>query len=189
MTKFFFNTKPITSTERLHSSPWLQCSEDKIFSEYIINSIFIEAMRTLFKPIEILLVEDDIGDIDLTKEAFAESNLDFRFDIVRDGVEALTYLTKETPYHSASTPDLILLDLNMPRKSGLEVLEEIKQDNRLKNIPIVIMTGSQAPEDKLICYALGANLYVNKPFGLDEFTDFVKSIENFWLTSLSCCYA
>ena len=146
-------------------------------------------MKTLLKPIEILLVEDDICDIDLTKEAFAESNLDILFHVVRDGVEALNYLRKGTPYSSASKPDLILLDLNMPRKSGLEVLEEIKQDNRLKNIPIVIMTGSQAPEDKLISYALRANLYVNKPFGLDEFTNFVKSIENFWLTSINCCYA
>ena len=144
-------------------------------------------MKTSTKQIEILLVEDDAGDIDLTKEAFAESQLEFNFHVVRDGVEALAYLRREPSYHRAVKPDLMLLDLNMPKKGGLEVLEELKDDCRLGNLPIIVLSSSQAPEDMLISYALGANLYVSKPFGLSEFARFVKSIENFWLTSLNYC--
>ena len=144
-------------------------------------------MKTSTKQIEILLVEDDAGDIDLTKEAFAESQLEFNFHVVRDGVEALAYLRREPSYHRAVKPDLMLLDLNMPKKGGLEVLEELKDDCRLGNLPIIVLISSQAPEDMLISYALGANLYVSKPFGLSEFARFVKSIENFWLTSLNYC--
>lgn len=144
-------------------------------------------MKTSTKQIEILLVEDDAGDIDLTKEAFADSQLKFNFHVVRDGVEALAYLRREPSYHRAVKPDLMLLDLNMPKKGGLEVLEELKDDCRFGNLPIIVLSSSQAPEDMLISYALGANLYVSKPFGLSEFARFVKSIENFWLTSLNYC--
>lgn len=144
-------------------------------------------MKTLTKQVELLLVEDDAGDIDLTKEAFTESQLEVNFHVVRDGVEALAYLHREAPYHHAVKPDLVLLDLNMPRKGGLEVLEELKKDRQLADLSVVIMTSSEAPEDMLISYALGANLYVSKPFGLSEFSRFVKSIENFWLTSLNYC--
>ena len=134
------------------------------------------------KAVEILLVEDDWGDIDLTKEALEDSKLQVNLNVVRDGVEAMTYLYQEAKYANAPRPDLILLDLNLPRKGGREVLQDIKHDDRLKHIPIVVLTTSDSEEDILKSYNLGANCYVNKPLGLKEFSQIVSSIEEFWFT-------
>lgn len=134
------------------------------------------------KVVEILLVEDDAGDIDLTKEALKESNLQVSLNVVRDGVEAIAYLRREGEYANATRPDLILLDLNLPRLNGREVLQEIKNDDKLKLIPVVVLTTSDAHEDIRSSYDLGANCYINKPLGLDEFIQIVRAIENFWFS-------
>ena len=131
---------------------------------------------------EILLVEDDAGDIDLTEEALEESKLKINLNVVRDGVEAIAYLRREGEYANATQPDLMLLDLNLPRKDGREVLQEIKNDNKLKHIPVVVLTTSDTDEDILSSYDLGANCYVNKPLGMEEFAQIVRSIEDFWFT-------
>jgi len=132
--------------------------------------------------IDILLVEDNPGDVRLTQEALKEAKVRNNLHVVEDGVEAMAFLKREGEYASAPLPDLILLDLNLPRKDGREVLEEIKQDDRLKRVPVVVLTTSQAEEDILRSYNLHANCYVNKPVDLDEFIKIVKSIEDFWLT-------
>ena len=132
--------------------------------------------------IEILLVEDDVGDIELTKEALEDSKLQIKLNVVRDGVEAIAYLRQEGNYTNVTPPDLILLDLNLPRKSGREVLQDIKNDNTLRHIPVVILTTSDTREDILGSYNLGANCYVSKPLGLEEFIQIVRSIEEFWFT-------
>jgi two-component system response regulator len=132
--------------------------------------------------LEILLVEDDAGDIDLTEEALEESKLQINLNVVRDGVEAIAYLRREGEYANAISPDLILLDLNLPRKDGREVLQEIKTDDNLKYIPVVVLTTSDTDEDILGAYSLGANCYVNKPLGMEEFTQIVQAIEDFWFT-------
>lgn len=134
------------------------------------------------KPIDILLVEDNPGDVRLTLEAFKECKVNNNLHVVWDGVEAISFLRQEGKYIDASRPDLILLDLNLPRKDGREVLAEIKSDNELKYIPVVVLTTSYAEEDILKAYGLNANCYVNKPVNLDQFFKVVKSIENFWLT-------
>jgi len=134
------------------------------------------------KPIEVLLVEDDLADVDLTQEALHESKLLLNINTVEDGFKALAYLRCEAPYTAARRPDLILLDLNMPRKNGREVLREIKADDRLKCIPVVVLTTSQAEEDIIESYNLGANCYITKPVGLREFEKVVLCIEAFWFT-------
>ena len=134
------------------------------------------------KAVEILLVEDDAGDIDLTKEALEESKLQINLNVVRDGVEAIAYLRREGEYANAALPDLILLDLNLPRKTGREVLQDIKSDDNLKHIPVVVLTTSDTDEDILGAYDLGANCYVNKPLGMEEFAQIVRAIEDFWFT-------
>jgi two-component system response regulator len=134
------------------------------------------------RVVEILLVEDDVGDIDLTKEALEESKLQVSLNVVRDGVEAIAYLRREGEYAQAPRPDLILLDLNLPRLNGREVLQEIKNDDKLKLIPIVVLTTSDTHEDIRSSYDLGANCYINKPLGMDEFMQIVRAIENFWFT-------
>jgi two-component system response regulator len=134
------------------------------------------------EPLEILLVEDDPADVELTQEALADSKLMTNMNVTRDGEEAMSYLRKEGPYQDAKTPDLILLDLNMPKKDGREVLNEIKADDSLKTIPIVVLTTSESEEDILRSYNLGANCYVTKPVGLAEFMKVVDSIEGFWFT-------
>ena len=134
------------------------------------------------KALEILLVEDDIGDIELTKEALEDSRLQINLNVVRDGVDAIAYLRQEGEFSNAIAPDLILLDLNLPRMDGREVLQEMKSDNRLRHIPVVVLTTSDTDEDILGSYNLGANCYVNKPLGLEEFTKIVRSIEDFWFT-------
>jgi CheY-like chemotaxis protein len=138
--------------------------------------------QALGKPIEILMVEDNPGDVRLTVEALKETKLNNNLNIVKNGVEALAYLRREGKYASAARPDLILLDLNLPKKDGREVLREIKEDQDLGRIPVVILTTSQAEEDILKTYDLHANCYISKPVNLEQFTQVVQSIEFFWLT-------
>lgn len=132
------------------------------------------------RPIEILLVEDSPTDALLTRSAFAEARLINTLYVVEDGVEAMKYLRKEAPYADVSRPDLILLDLNLPRKDGREVLAEIKEDESLKIIPVVILTTSRAEEDVLKSYKLHANCYISKPIDFDSFTDAIATLEKFW---------
>jgi len=133
-------------------------------------------------PINILLVEDNPGDVRLTREALKETKVLNSLDVVHDGVEALTFLRRENGYADAPTPDLILLDLNMPRKDGREVLAEIKSDDILRRIPVVVLTISEAEEDILKTYDLHANCYITKPLDLEKFAKVVKTIEDFWMT-------
>ena len=132
--------------------------------------------------IRILLVEDNPGDVRLTREALKEAKVNNQLFVVEDGVEAMAFLRNEGEYADTPRPDLILLDLNLPKKDGREVLEEIKQDLELKRIPVVVLTTSRAEEDILKSYNLHANCYVTKPVDLDQFINIVKSIEDFWLT-------
>lgn len=134
------------------------------------------------RTIEILLVEDNLGDARLTQEALRDARVRNRLNHVRDGVEALAYLRREEPFAGAARPDIILLDLNLPRKDGREVLAEIKRDDRFRRIPVVVLTVSQADEDILRAYNLNANCYIAKPMDLDQFIKVVRSIEEFWLT-------
>lgn len=131
---------------------------------------------------EILLVEDDVRDIDLTKEVLKDSKFQLNLNVVRDGVEAIAYLRQQGKYTNATQPDLVLLDLNLPRLDGREVLQAIKSDSNLKLIPIVVLTTSDLDEDVMQAYNLGANCYVNKPLGLEEFIQLVRLIEDFWFT-------
>ncbi len=134
------------------------------------------------EPIEILLVEDSPDDIVLTTEALKEGKVRNRISVVEDGEEAMHFLRRQGQHAAAPRPDLILLDLNLPRKSGREVLAEIKQDPNLKRIPVVIMTTSSDEKDVLQAYNCHANCYVTKPVDLDQFLGVVKSIEYFWLS-------
>jgi len=134
------------------------------------------------RPIEILLVEDSPGDIRLAREALKEAKLLNRLFAVTDGEEALAFLRRQGRYADAVRPDLIFLDLNLPKKDGREVLAEIKSDPGLRRIPVVILTSSGAEEDILKTYDLHANCYVSKPVGLERFIAVVKSIENFWVS-------
>ena len=132
------------------------------------------------QPIEILLVEDNLGDIRLTQEALKDSQLRNNLSVVQDGVQALTFLRREGNYTGAPRPDIILLDLNLPRKDGREVLAEIKEDARLKRIPVVVLTTSDDEKDILVSYDLHANCYITKPVDLNRFVDIIKTIEGFW---------
>ena len=134
------------------------------------------------KSIEILLIEDNAGDARLAKEALRDAKVGNNLTWIADDVEALAYLRREGKFDKAPRPDLILLDLNLPRKDGREVLAEIKADDKLKRIPVVILTTSQAEEDILRAYHLNANCYISKPVDLDQFIKVVKTIEDFWLT-------
>ncbi len=134
------------------------------------------------KNVEILLVEDNPGDVGLTKEAFSESKLKNTLIIVTDGVEATEYLHKEGKYSNATTPDLILLDLNLPKKDGREVLEDIKNDPDLKTIPVVVLTTSDADEDVVKSYENHANCYIRKPVDFEKFIEVVQTIESFWFS-------
>jgi two-component system, chemotaxis family, response regulator Rcp1 len=133
-------------------------------------------------PIEILLVEDNPADVRLTREALKEEKLTNNLSVVTDGVEAIAFLRREKPYAGAPRPDLVLLDLNLPRKDGREVLEEIKADPELKVIPVVVLTSSKAEEDIVRSYRLHANCYISKPVDLGQFLEVVRSIQEFWLT-------
>jgi two-component system, chemotaxis family, response regulator Rcp1 len=133
-------------------------------------------------PIDILLVEDNPGDERLTREALKEGKVYSNLHWVKDGVEAMQFLRREGKYGSAPRPEIILLDLNLPRKDGREVLQEIKADDELRRIPVVVLTTSKAEEDVLRTYNLHANCYVTKPVDLEKFIVVVKSIDVFWLT-------
>jgi chemotaxis family two-component system response regulator Rcp1 len=132
------------------------------------------------RSIEVLLVEDDLGDVELTKEAIEATRLAVKLSVVRDGEEAMAYLRKEGNYADAASPDLVLLDLNMPRKDGREVLHDMKDDPILTHIPVVVLTTSDSDEDIMKSYDLGANCYVTKPVGLEQFMKVVQSIGDFW---------
>ncbi|MCF8042166.1 MAG: response regulator [Desulfarculaceae bacterium] len=134
------------------------------------------------KPVNILLVEDNPGDARLAQEALKENKVANSLHWVDDGVKALEFLHREGPYADAPRPDVILLDLNLPRKDGREVLAEIKDDPDLKRIPVVVLTVSQAEEDILKTYDLHANCYITKPLDLERFLEVVQQVENFWLT-------
>ncbi|MDY6959217.1 MAG: response regulator [Halobacteriota archaeon] len=134
------------------------------------------------RPIDVLLVEDNPGDIRLTEEAFKEGVMHINLHVVTDGVEATKFLKREGEYTDAPSPDLILLDLNMPRKNGREVLEEIKADENLRRIPVVILTTSKAEEDIIRSYDLHANCFITKPVDMDQFIEVIKFIEGFWFS-------
>jgi two-component system, chemotaxis family, response regulator Rcp1 len=134
------------------------------------------------EPVEILLVEDNPGDVRLTEEALREGKMRNNLTVARDGVEALQVLRREGPHASAAVPDLILLDLNLPRKDGREVLAEIKSDAQLRRIPVVVLTTSQAEEDILRSYDLHANCYIHKPVDFQSFISVIQSIDSFWLS-------
>jgi CheY-like chemotaxis protein len=134
------------------------------------------------KPIEILLVEDNPADVRLTQEALKEGKVRNNLHIARDGIEAIEYLRRVGKHASSPRPDLILLDLNLPRKDGREVLADIKADPELKAIPVVVLTTSAAEADIFKSYKLHANCYITKPVDLDQFVQVVKSIDDFWLT-------
>jgi chemotaxis family two-component system response regulator Rcp1 len=134
------------------------------------------------KPIEILLVEDNPGDARLTREALSMSKIHNNLHYARDGEEAMRFLKRQGTFSDAPTPDLILLDLNLPKRDGREVLEDIKKDPLLMHVPVVILTSSQAEEDILRAYRLHANCFITKPVDFEQFNKVVRSIEQFWFT-------
>jgi chemotaxis family two-component system response regulator Rcp1 len=134
------------------------------------------------RPIDILLVEDSVTDVMLAEEALEMSKVSNQLHVVKDGVEAMAFLRREGQYAESPRPDLVLLDLNMPRKDGREVLAEVKADASLRQIPIVVLTTSQAEQDVLKAYGLHANCYISKPVDFDQFVAAIQAIEQFWLT-------
>src|ERR1700682_973237 len=134
------------------------------------------------EPIEVLLVEDSPGDVRLTREAFKDAKVYINLHVASDGAEAMDFLNRQGEHANAPRPDLILLDLNLPKKDGREVLQEIKESPMLKSIPVVVLTTSASDADILRSYNLHANSYITKPVGLDGFLEVVKSIDSFWLT-------
>jgi CheY-like chemotaxis protein len=134
------------------------------------------------RPVQILLVEDNAADVRLTIEALREGKVRNDLHVARDGAEAMEFLRRQGPFADAPRPDLVLLDLNLPRKDGREVLREIKDDDSLKRIPVVVLTTSSAEADILRSYSLHANCYITKPVDLEQFVQVVKSIDDFWLT-------
>lgn len=138
--------------------------------------------RISMTAIDILMVEDNPGDARLTQEALKESKICNNLHHVVDGVEAMAFLRKEGPYKDMPTPDIILLDLNLPRKDGRQVLAELKAIPRLKNIPVVVLTTSEAEQDVVKSYELHANCYITKPVDLDKFVEIIHGIESFWLS-------
>ena len=134
------------------------------------------------QAVDILLVEDNPGDVELAREGLRECKIRNNLHVVADGLEASAFLHRKGAYASRPRPDIILLDLNLPKRDGRELLREIKEDEELKQIPVVILTTSAAEEDILRSYALHANCYVTKPLGIDQFLAVVRSIEDFWFT-------
>lgn len=134
------------------------------------------------QPAEILLVEDNPGDVDLTLEALEEAKIRNNVHVAKDGVEAMSFLRREGPYEEAPRPDLILLDLNLPKKDGREVLKEVKEDVDLKRIPVVVLTTSEAEQDILDAYEYRANAYIVKPVDFERFFRTIQTLEDFWLT-------
>jgi len=142
----------------------------------------MESIGTDAAPIEVLLVEDSPGDVRLTKEAFKDAKVHINLHVVSDGAKAMAFLKGEGEHASVSRPDLILLDLNLPKKDGREVLAEIKESPTLKSIPVVVLTTSSSEADILRSYELHANCYITKPVDLEGFLTVVKSIDSFWLS-------
>jgi CheY-like chemotaxis protein len=142
----------------------------------------VESIGTDATPIEVLLVEDSPGDVRLTKEAFKDAKVHINLHVASDGARAMAFLKREGEHSNAPRPDLILLDLNLPRKDGREVLAEIKESPTLKSIPVVVLTTSSSEADILRSYQLHANCYITKPVGLEGFLTVVKSIDSFWLS-------
>jgi chemotaxis family two-component system response regulator Rcp1 len=134
------------------------------------------------RPIDILLIEDNLGDIDLAREALGMGKLHNSLHVVQDGVAAMDFLRKKGKYADSPRPDLIILDLNLPKKDGRQVLAEVKEDDSLKSIPVVILTTSSAEEDVLKTYNMHANCYITKPIDIKQFLHVVRSIEEFWLS-------
>ncbi|MCL3860141.1 response regulator [Actinotalea sp. K2] len=139
-------------------------------------------MSSIQNPIDVLLVEDDPGDVLMTREAFAENKVANRLAVVSDGASAMAYLRKEGEYADAPTPDMVLLDLNLPRMDGREVLAAMKSDDELRSIPVVVLTTSEAEEDVLRSYSLHANAYVTKPVDFQRFIDVVRQIDDFFVS-------
>lgn len=135
------------------------------------------------RPIQVLLIEDNPGDIRLTQEVFSESKVSMVLNVAMDGVEGINFLKKNSPFESVETPDLILLDLNLPKKDGREVLQFVKEDKDLRRIPVIILTTSTAEQDLSKAYSLNVNSYINKPVDFDKFFDIIQKIENFWLST------
>ena len=142
----------------------------------------MESIGTDAAPIEVLLVEDSPGDVRLTREAFKDAKVHINLHVASDGARAMAFLNREGEHADAPRPDLVLLDLNLPKKGGREVLQEIKESSTLKSIPVVILTTSSSEGDILKSYQLHANCYITKPVGLEGFLTVVKSIDNFWLS-------
>lgn len=139
------------------------------------------------KP-RILLVEDNPGDIRLTQEALKESNMEIHLDVVSDGEQALDFLLKRNKYVDANRPHIVLLDLNLPKKNGIEVLKEVKANDNLKRIPIIVLTTSDADHDISKAYNLHANCYILKPVDFDDFANVIKLIETFWFNTAQLCF-
>jgi chemotaxis family two-component system response regulator Rcp1 len=139
-------------------------------------------MNPSYRPINILLVEDNPGDVELTEDALRRSKVTTRVSVVNDGEDAMEYLRRQSSYQDESIPDLVLLDLNLPKKDGMEVLKEMREDPCLRHIPVVILTTSEAERDILASYKLGANCFISKPVDLNEFRKVVESIDDFWFT-------
>ncbi len=150
--------------------------------EGVSTAPFCGAEETIIKPVDILLVEDSPTDVILAQEALEHAKVLNKLHVVSDGVEALDFLRRAAPFEDAIRPDLILLDLNLPRKDGREVLSEIKEDEDLKRIPVVVLTTSKAEEDILRAYGLHANCYVSKPVDFEQFAHVVRAIETFWFS-------
>ena len=142
----------------------------------------MKSIGTDAEPIEVLLVEDSPGDVRLTREAFNDAKVHVNMHVAEDGIQAMAFLKREGKHCNAPRPDMILLDLNLPKKGGREVLEEIKESSALKSIPVVILTTSASEADILRSYLLHANCYITKPVDLNGFLKIVKSIDNFWLS-------
>jgi len=140
------------------------------------------SLKNGLKAVEILLIEDNPGDVRLTIEALKESKILNNLHVAVDGIEAMSYLNREGKFKDEPRPDLIILDLNLPKKDGREVLEEIKEDESLKKIPVVILTTSEAEQDIIKSYELHANCYITKPVNMDQFIKVVKSIGDFWFS-------
>lgn len=139
-------------------------------------------MNASYRPINILLVEDNPGDVELTEDALRRSKVATKVSVVTDGEDAMDYLRRQSAYQDETMPDLVLLDLNLPRKDGMEVLKEMKDDPTLRHIPVVVLTTSEAERDILASYELGANCFISKPVDLTEFRKVVESIDDFWFT-------
>jgi CheY-like chemotaxis protein len=153
----------------------------KFLVRHIARKVIEMKTRMAAKSIDILVVEDSKGDIGLIEEVFEDAKIMNNLHIAEDGEEAIAFLRGEGQFAGAPRPDIILLDLNLPKKDGREVLEEVKGDEELRNIPVVVLTTSKAEEDILRSYNLHANAYITKPVDFDQFIKVVKSIENFWL--------